>query len=101
MTSHIVLLKCRSDISSSQLQEMFNALQDLVNKIPGLISFTGGENNSPEGIARGYTHAFYMLFNDNQARDNYLPHPDHEAVKLLIGGLLQACDDNVLVVDFN
>ncbi|EPJ48555.1 MAG: hypothetical protein OFPI_29080 [Osedax symbiont Rs2] len=100
MISHIVLLKCRPDTPAQQLKDMFEALAQLVDKIPGLQSYTGGSNNSPEGIDRGYSHAFYMLFDDQQSRDNYLSHPAHEAVKVLIGATLLSVEDNVLVVDF-
>ncbi|OMH29518.1 Dabb family protein [Motiliproteus sp. MSK22-1] len=100
MISHMVLLKCRNDVPEQQLTAMFDALAALVNKIPGLESYCGGENNSPEGIARGYTHAFYMQFADAQSRDNYLPHPDHEVVKKLIAAVLEDCNEPVLVIDF-
>lgn len=100
MISHIVLLKCRRDVPDQQHQAMFTALAALVKKIPGLKSFCGGANNSPEGIARGYTHAFYMQFTDSEARDAYLHHPEHEAVKRMIAEVLEDAEDNVLVVDF-
>ena len=100
MISHMVLLKCRQDVSNQQIQGVFEALNELVEKIPGLLSCCGGANNSPEGIARGYSHAFYMQFADQQSRDNYLPHPDHEVVKAMIADVLLDCDEPVLVIDF-
>ncbi len=100
MISHLVLLKCRPDAPAQQLGEMFQALAQLVEQIPGLQSYTGGSNNSPEGINRDYSHAFYMRFDSEESRDNYLFHPAHEAVKVLIGETLLGVEDNVLVVDF-
>ena len=100
MISHIVLLKCRADITEQQLTTMFCALNDLVDKIPGLQSCTSGSNCSPEAINRGYNHAFYMQFCSEQSRDAYLSHPEHEKVKLLIADVLENTEDNVLVVDF-
>ncbi len=100
MISHMVLLKCRHNVTEQQLQEMFDALAALVDKISGLKTYSGGANNSPEGIAHGYTHAFHMLFTDVKARDDYLTHPEHELVKGLIAEVLTDCKENVLVVDF-
>jgi len=100
MINHIVILKIATDINDTEIQKVFNALAQLVDVIPGLISFSGGENNSPEDINRGYSHAFHMIFKDMNARDEYLPHPEHEKVKEMIGNILDKCDDPVLVIDY-
>ena len=100
MINHIVLLKCRTDITTEELQNVFSALHQLVKVIPGLLSCTSGANNSPEQISRGYTHAFHMQFSDSQARDAYLPHPQHDLVKIMIGEILIEDDAPVLVVDY-
>jgi len=100
MINHIVILKIATDINDTEIQKVFNALAKLVDVIPGLISFSGGENNSPEGINRGYSHAFHMIFKDANARDDYLPHPEHERVKEMIGNILDKCDAPVLVIDY-
>ena len=100
MISHIVLLKCRADVTEQQLSNMFCALHDLVEKIPGLQSCTSGSNCSPEGMNRGYSHAFHMHFCSEQSRDAYLTHPQHEQVKLLIADALEKTEDNLLVMDF-
>ena len=101
MIRHIVLIKCKPDVSQMEIDEVFAALAALKDTIPGILAFEAGENNSPEGIARGYTHAFTMDFADEQARDNYLPHPEHEKVKIQIGRILDESRDKVLVVDFS
>ena len=100
MLNHIVLLKCRADVSESQRQLVFSALQNLVDLIPGLLSCSSGANNSPEQINRGFTHAFHMQFIDSQARDNYIPHPEHELVKTMIGDILAHDEAPVLVIDY-
>jgi len=100
MINHIVLLKISTEVGHAQIQAVFNALENLVNVIPGLLSFSGGQNNSPEGISRGFTHGFHMVFKDSSARDNYLPHPEHEVVKEMIGKILSDCSEPVLVVDY-
>ena len=67
------------------------------NKIPGIEEVTGGDNNSPEGKAHGFDWGFVMTFTDANARDAYLPHPDHKA---LSQNLLRPIVDDVLVLDY-
>ena len=78
---HVVLLRLREE---TDVITLFRELASLRHRIPGLLSFSGGENNSPEGISRGFTHAFSMTFESPEARDAYLPHPEHERVKALV-----------------
>ena len=80
-TVHIVLLKFKPDGDVSLCMTELAGLKGL---IPGLQSFTCGPNTSTEGLSKGYTHAFTMLFESPSARDAYLPHPEHERVKALI-----------------
>ena len=77
---HIVLLKF-SPAKTHRAAELFVALEKLKPRMPGFLSFTGGPYSSPEGLHQGYTHGFVMMFADAAARDHYLFHPDHEAVK--------------------
>ena len=54
------------------------------------------DSNSPEGLAKGFTHCFNLSFADEAARAAYLPHPDHLA---FVAQLKPALDD-VLVFDY-
>ena len=101
MIRHIVLMKCKSDAPKEEIEQVFAALAALKESIPGIVAFEAGENNSPEGVARGYTHAFTMDFVDEQARDAYLPHPEHEKVKVMIRRIRNESPESVLVVDFS
>ena len=100
MIRHIVLMKCKPEASKGEIDNVFAALAALKDTIPGILAFEGGENNSPEGINRGYTHGFTMDFADEQTRETYLPHPEHEKVKTKIRKILDRSPDNVLVIDF-
>lgn len=79
-TYHVVLLKFPPK-KADRADELFAALRDFCPKVPGFLSFTGGPYTSPEGLNQGYTHAFVMTFADAVARDRYLFHADHEAIK--------------------
>ncbi len=81
---HLVLLKFRDGTSDQAVAECFAAVAELPAKIFGIEYCAGGPNVSPEGLNRGFTHAFIMTFASAQARDAYLPHPEHEKVKELL-----------------
>jgi len=93
--THLVLLKFKA---GAQVDSCMAELARLKSLIPGLLSFSGGANTSKEGLSRGFTHAFSMVFESTNARDAYLPHPEHERVKELLLACLEP--EGVVVVDY-
>jgi hypothetical protein len=81
---HAVLFKMKPNVSQAKIDEIFRELGRLQTLIPGLLSFSGGPYSSPEGLNKGYTHGFLMTFADAEARNAYLPHPEHERVKAIV-----------------
>jgi hypothetical protein len=62
--------------------------------------FQSGENNSPELLNQGFTHAFVMRFLNAADRDAYLVHPEHlRIVEEYVKPLLQGDSKRALVVD--
>ena len=94
--NHIVLLAFKAELDEAAIGGLFAELAGLKDLVSGLLSFHGGPYSSPEGLHKGFTHAFTMIFADESARDAYLPHPEHERVKNL---LLPVIDD-VIAFDF-
>jgi hypothetical protein len=86
---HIVLLKFKESTTQEQIDAAFKALSELPSKVSGLIEYSGGKYDSPEGLNRGLTHGFTMKFVDRESRDNYFPHPDHEVVKNLLFTMIE------------
>ena len=93
---HLVLLKFKADTAPAQVQAIEAAFAALASKISAVQSLEWGTNNSPEGLAKGFTHCFNLTFADEAARATYLPHPDH----LLFVEQLKPALDDVLVVDY-
>lgn len=93
---HLVLLKFKADIGPAQLQALEAAFAALPGRIGAVQGLEWGTNNSPEGLAKGFTHCFNLTFSDEAARAVYLPHPEHLA---FVGQLKPALDD-VLVLDY-
>ena len=78
---HMVMVKFKPDVSNEKAMELLNSVFALKDIIPGITHCAGGPYSSPEGMNRGYTHGFVMTFDSAEARDVYLPHPEHEKVK--------------------
>jgi hypothetical protein len=93
---HVVLFKFKEGTSPEQVKEVEAAFSALPSKIPQIVSYEWGLNNSPEGLAKGFTHCFFLTFKSEADRAIYLPHPDHKA----FGALLSPILDDVLVIDY-
>ncbi len=76
---HAVFFAFKDDSSEDDVQSVIDALRALPSKIPEIIDFEWGVNNSPEGKNDGFTHCFLLTFKDEKGREVYLPHPDHKA----------------------
>ena len=93
---HVVLFKFKDTSSPEEIKKIEDAFRALPSKIPAIIDFEWGTNNSPEGLDQGFTHCFLVTFDDAEGRAEYLPHPAHkEFVEILKPHL-----DKVLVIDY-
>lgn len=95
---HIVIFKYKPNASQEQIDKVTQAFGELKNRIPGIIDFEHGVNNSPENKNQGFTHVYLMTFTDAAARDAYLPHPEHKKFGELLGEL--DIVEDVFVVDY-
>ncbi len=93
---HVGLFKFKDDATKQQVQEIENAFRALPSKIPTIVDYEWGTNNSPEGLADGFTHCFFLTFKNAEGRAVYLPHPAHKA----FGKVLHPHLDKVLVIDY-
>jgi Stress responsive A/B Barrel Domain len=100
-TKHVVLLKVAPEMPAREVAQALSELAALVGRVPGLVDFSGGANNSPESKAQGFTHGFVMTFADAVSRDAYLPHPMHVKAAERLGSILQRRADAVLVIDWS
>jgi hypothetical protein len=78
---HLVLLAFKPGTTAGLVADLFAALGQLRDRLPGIEKYCGGPYASPEGLNQGYTHGFLMTFTSAAARDAYLTHPEHEQVK--------------------
>ncbi len=96
MLRHVVLFSFKEESSPEDIKKVEDAFRALPSKIDAIKGFEWGTNNSPENLAQGYTHCFFLSFADEAGRAEYLPHPDHKAFGEVLGPHL----DKVLVIDY-
>ena len=95
---HIVVFKYKSSATVDQIAEVTAAFKNLKGKIPGIVSFEYGTNNSPENLNKGFTHIYLLTFGNAAMRDAYLPHPEHKKFGELLSRL--GVLEEPFVVDF-
>lgn len=95
---HVVVFKYKPTATEAEIQQVTDAFRALQHKIPGITAFEYGLNDSPEGKDQGFTHVYLLTFEDAEARDVYLPHPEHQKFGQLLGRL--DILEDVFVVDY-
>jgi len=73
-------------------QAIYDAIAALKNVIPGILDLKYGPNVSPEGLNGGFLDGFVVTFENPEARDAYLVHPEH----LVVGERIVASADGGL-----
>lgn len=93
---HVVLFKFKDGTSDEDIKKVEEAFKALPSQIKEIHGFEWGTNNSPENLAQGFTHCFFLTFKSEEDRAVYLPHPAHKAFGTVLGPHL----DKVLVLDY-
>lgn len=75
---HLVLFRWQPEATASQIDAAIAALQDLADKVPGILQLSCGENFSDR--AKGYQHGLFVRFGDRATLAAYQAHPAHQAV---------------------
>ena len=96
MIRHILLIKFKASAEALKIDQLRVLFEAMPTKIEGVDSVEWGVNDSPERLNKGYTHSVLMTFADEQSRQRYLPHPEHEALKKSFSPLLE----DIVVFDY-
>lgn len=96
MIRHVLLIKFKESAEAAEVEKLRALFEAMPEKVEGVVSVEWGLNDSPENKNQGYTHAVLMTFADEAGRQNYLPHPEHEALKLVFSPLLE----DIVVFDY-
>ena len=93
---HVVLFKFKKEAPPAAIKKIEDAFIGLPATIKTIKSFEWGLNNSTEGLDKGLTHCFFVTFNSEKDRDEYLPHPAH----LKFVAVLKPYLEDAVVVDY-
>ena len=96
MIRHILLIKFKESVQASEIEDVQHLFQAIPNKVKGVMSVEWGLNDSPEGKNQGFTHSALMSFENEQGRQNYLPHPEHDSLKEVFVPLIE----DIIVFDY-
>ena len=96
MIRHILLITFTESASAAAIEQVKQAFLQMPQQVEGVQQVEWGCNDSPEGKNTGFTHCVMMTFASDQARQHYLPHPRHDALKAIFGPVLQ----NIVVLDY-
>jgi len=96
MIRHLLLIQFHDGVSREQIDEVEALFAAIPGKVDGVVSTEWGLNDSPEGKHQGYTHAVFMTFADEAGRQNYLPHPEHDALRAVFSPLVK----DIIVFDY-
>ena len=97
MIRHILLVKFKSTSPPKQIQEVLEYFESIPTRIDGISDVEWGENNSPEKLNDGYSHCIQITFENEEGRQNYLPHSEHETLKKKLANVLE----KIIVFDYN
>ncbi len=97
MIRHILFIKFNNTADAGKINGVQALFESMADKIEGVESVEWGVNDSPEGLNKGFTHSVLMTFADEAARQRYLPHPEHEALKRVFVPLVE----DIVVFDYS
>jgi len=99
MILHCVFMRFKAAIQQADKQTLYDAVAELRNHVSGIVDMKFGPNVSPEGLNGGFVDGFVVTFENTEARDAYLAHPDHLAVGQRIVAAIDGGLSGLLVFD--
>ncbi|MFC5051092.1 Dabb family protein [Rubritalea spongiae] len=93
---HVVLLKFKDDASKEQITTIEKHFINLKDKIDTIQDIEWGINDVSSTRGDGFTHCFFVTFENKAGLDAYSPHPEHQKFVTELKKVL----DKVLVVDY-
>ncbi len=93
---HVVLFSFKEESTPQDIKKVEDAFSALADKIEVIKDFEFGTDVGVEGLSKGFTHCFFVTFENEAGRAEYLPHPDHKAFGEILGPHLK----DVLVIDY-
>ncbi len=86
---HIVFFKFSENVTEERVSEVERAFAELPTKIETIRDYEWGISESVEGKNDGFSHCFYLTFEDRAGLEFYLPHKAHLEFKKLLDGIIE------------
>lgn len=104
MIRHVVLLQISGTANRTEVSKTLAAIEEKALATPGMVAFTGGENQKGNGLNQGFTHCYTIDFVDAHARDTYLDLLDQDETcwrlsDITVGGLGGILSMNIDITD--
>ncbi len=96
---HVVLVRFAAGTDPGEIAAIMRELAALKDRVEGMLDFQAGPNVSPEGLGRGYGHAFTVDFADVAARDRYLADEAHARAGTRLVAAAEGGVEGLLVFD--
>ncbi|MBJ7555809.1 Dabb family protein [Marinomonas spartinae] len=96
MIRHVLFIKFKEEATAEDISTCFGNFEAIQHQVKGIESVEWGENSSSEDRNKGYSHCVLMTFVDQASLDNYLPHPEHMALKAQLGPIME----DIIVFDY-
>ena len=93
---HVVLFNFKEGTTPEQIKAIEDKFRSLPARIPEIKAFEWGTAVGDRGANAGFTHCFFVTFDDAAGRKVYLPHPAHKEFVKLAGPSVE----KVLVIDY-
>jgi len=93
---HVVLFKFKETSTPKEVKKVEDAFDALPTQIKEIKDYERGLNNSPENLNKGFTHCFFVTFDNEEERSIYLDHSAHKAFVEILKPHLE----DVLVLDY-
>jgi hypothetical protein len=92
-----MLVETKPEATIDEMDAAKQAFIQIPQKIAGIEAVEWGKNDSQEGKNENYDLAILMTFRDEEARQCYLPHPEHNALKVHLRKIIK----DILVFDYS
>ncbi len=100
MIRHCVFIRFKPTVSVAYKSELFNEIDMLKDRLPGMLAVHAGTNVSPEeGMDKGFGDGFIVDFADSFARDAYLEDPGHRETAARLVAAAEGGTAGILVYD--
>ncbi len=93
---HVVIFKFNDSSSAADVEKVAKTFATLHGKVPQVVAFEWGINNSPEHYNQGFTHCFILSFKSEKDLADYQLHQAHIDFQTV----LKPHMEKVFVVDY-